>query len=52
MKAIGFSPARSWAIVGESILIAMTAWGVACLISILPFNLTGWRPRCRGRPWR
>lgn len=44
MKAIGFSPGSILgAIVGESVLIALTAWAFACLGSLLLFNLTGFR---------
>jgi len=44
MKAIGFQPGRILAVVvSESVLIAIAAWGLGCLMSFVLFNLTGAR---------
>lgn len=42
LKALGFTPRLILGtILGESITIAILAWGVACVLNILMFNMTG-----------
>ena len=44
MKAIGFPPGRILgSILAESILIALAGWGLSCVLSLLLFNLTGFK---------